>query len=233
MLVERGYIAPGYVESMLGREAQANTYLGSGIAIPHGMGEHRELIHRTGVCVVQLPEGVEWSPGQTVRLVVGIAAKSDEHLGVLAALTDVLDDAGLAERLADTRDPAEIVAGLTRGGGGASAAPAETLAGARHVDVAVPPAARAARAPRHLSGGRRRRGSRPRSASATAGAKRNGKALASLLKLGVPGGGTLRILAAGPDADAALAALREAVEGGLGEEEAREAARRGGSPGRR
>ncbi|HEV2736359.1 MAG TPA: PTS sugar transporter subunit IIA, partial [Longimicrobiaceae bacterium] len=101
VLVERGYIAPGYVASMLGREAQANTYLGSGIAIPHGMGEHRELIHRTGVCVVQLPEGVEWSPGQTVKLVVGIAAKSDEHLGVLAALTDVLDDAGLATRLAD------------------------------------------------------------------------------------------------------------------------------------
>jgi phosphocarrier protein FPr len=225
VLVERGYIEAGYVESMLGREAQANTYLGSGIAIPHGMGEHRELIHRTGVCVVQLPEGVEWSPGQTVRLVVGIAAKSDEHLGVLAALTDVLDDAGLAERLADTRDPAEIVAGLTRGGSG-SPPPAESLAGARHVDVAVPPGpglhARPATFLVDVAGGfeseiRVRYGGR----------EANGKAMASLLKLGVPGGETLRILAAGPDADAALAALRAAVEGGLGEEEAHEAPVRG------
>ena len=92
VLVDSGHIAPGYVESMLGREGQANTYLGNGIAIPHGMQKDRELIHQTGVSVVQLPDGVEWNEGQTVRIVVGIAAKSDEHLGILSALTDVLDD---------------------------------------------------------------------------------------------------------------------------------------------
>ncbi|MEW5928484.1 MAG: phosphoenolpyruvate--protein phosphotransferase [Gemmatimonadota bacterium] len=225
VLVERGYIAHGYVESMLGREAQANTYLGCGIAIPHGMGEHRELILRTGVCVVQLAREVEWSPGQAVRLVVGIAAKSDEHLGVLAALTDVLDDPELAARLAATGDPEEIVAGLTRGGG-ASTGSAEALEGARHVDVALPPGpglhARPATwlvdvATGFASEVRVRYGGR----------EANGKALASLLKLGVPGGETLRILAAGPDADAALEALREAVEGGLGEEEAHAAPVRG------
>src|SRR5271165_2962720 len=70
VLVEAGNIAPGYIESMLGREQQANTYLGNGIAIPHGMPKDRELIHRTGVSVVQVPDGVEWNPGQTVRLVV-------------------------------------------------------------------------------------------------------------------------------------------------------------------
>ncbi len=226
VLVERGYIAPGYVDSMLGREAQANTYLGSGIAIPHGMGADRGLILRTGVCVVQLPDGVEWSPGQTVKLVVGIAAKSDEHLGVLAALTDVLDDPGVAVRLAATRDPAEIVAGLTRGGGGAPAEPAESLAGAVHVDVVLRPGpglhARPATWLVDVASGfasevRVRHGGR----------EANGRALASLLRLGAPGGATLRILAAGPDAEAALAALREAVVGGLGEEEVREPAGRG------
>src|SRR4051812_28405912 len=83
VLVAAGNIAPDYVESMLGREQQANTYLGNGIAIPHGMGKDRELIARTGVSVVQFPDGVEWNPGQTVRIVVGIAAKSDEHLSIL------------------------------------------------------------------------------------------------------------------------------------------------------
>ena len=57
------------------------------------------------MCVVQFPDGVEWNPGQTVRIVVGIAAKSDEHLGILAALTDVLDDTATADRLAHTSDP--------------------------------------------------------------------------------------------------------------------------------
>ncbi len=58
VLIDAGNIAPGYVESMLGREGQANTYLGNGIAIPHGMGKDRELIHQTGVAVVQFPDCV-------------------------------------------------------------------------------------------------------------------------------------------------------------------------------
>jgi mannitol/fructose-specific phosphotransferase system IIA component len=80
LLVERGHIDPGYISSMLGREEQANTFLGRGVAIPHGLGKDRALIHRTGVAVLQLAEGVEWGPGQTVWLVVGIAARSDEHI---------------------------------------------------------------------------------------------------------------------------------------------------------
>ena len=114
VLVDAGNIAPAYVDSMLGREGQANTYLGHGIAIPHGMAQDRDLILRTGVSVVQVPEGVEWNPGQTVRLVVGIAAQSDEHLGILSALTDLLDEPATAEQLAVTADPADIVHALAR-----------------------------------------------------------------------------------------------------------------------
>ena len=81
VLVESGFIEPGYIESMIGREGQANTYLGNGISIPHGMAKDRELIRATGISVVQLPDGVEWGPGKVAHLIVGIAAKSDEHLG--------------------------------------------------------------------------------------------------------------------------------------------------------
>ncbi|HEX8906164.1 MAG TPA: HPr family phosphocarrier protein, partial [Longimicrobiaceae bacterium] len=218
VLVQRGSIEPGYVESMLAREEQANTYLGSGIAIPHGKADDRELIARTGVSVVQLAESVEWNEGQWVRLVVGIAARSDEHLGILAALTDVLDDAALAERLAFTDDAHEIVAALERGGDGRPGTPAEELDDARHVDVVLPPGhGLHARPATYLvdvatpfeAEIRVRYGNRVA----------NAKALASLLKLGAEGGETIRISAAGPGAEAALAALQEAVQGGLGEEE--------------
>lgn len=217
LLAERGYIDPGYVESMLGREGQANTYLGSGIAIPHGMAPDRVLIHRTGVAVVQLAEGVDWGGGQHVRLVVGIAARSDEHLGILAALTDVLDDPVLAEHLARTGNAEEIAAGLTRGAEGAVLPEPEAMEGARHVDVVVQ--------------GEHGLHARPATFLVDVamgyeseirvgynGRIGNGKALASLLKLGVEGGETIRLFAAGPDAEAALRALREAVRGGLGEE---------------
>lgn len=97
LLAGAGHIDPAYEQSMLGREKVANTYLGEGIAIPHGMLKDRELIRTTGLAVVQVPGGVEWNPGETVRLVVGIAAASDEHLAILANLTRILADATLVE----------------------------------------------------------------------------------------------------------------------------------------
>ena len=225
VLVDGGYIVPTYIESMLGRELQANTYLGNGIAIPHGMGKDRELIQRTGIAVVQFPEGVEWRPGETVRLVVGIAARSDEHLGILANLVDVLDDAAKAERLAQTRDPEEIIRSLSRpreGANGVAAQATDTPSDARSVEVEVLNKAglhaRPATAFVEIATGFASE-IRVEYGDKTA----NGKALASLLRLGVEGGSTIRIVAWGPDADAALRALEAGVAAGLEEAEEHEA----------
>src|SRR3954453_3004285 len=117
LLADGGHIDPGYAESMLGREKVANTYLGEGIAIPHGLLKDREMIRQTGIAVVQAPDGVEWNPGEDVRLVVGIAAASDEHLQILANLTQVLADEDEVERLSTTTDTALVVDRLTRGPG--------------------------------------------------------------------------------------------------------------------
>src|SRR5512134_2302120 len=91
LLIEQGNIQPGYADSMLAREKVANTYLGNGIAIPHGLPRDRHLIVKTGISVLQLPAGVRWNAGETVHLVVGIAARSDEHIEILTNLTRVLD----------------------------------------------------------------------------------------------------------------------------------------------
>ena len=99
---------------MLGREKVANTYLGSGIAIPHGLLKDRDLIHSTGLAVLQVPDGVEWNPGETVQLVVAIAAASDEHLQILANLTQVLADEAEVAELVKTTDPSVVVRRLTR-----------------------------------------------------------------------------------------------------------------------
>ena len=217
VLVDSGHIAPGYVESMLGREGQANTYLGNGIAIPHGMQKDRELIRQTGVSVVQLPDGVEWNEGQTVRIVVGIAAKSDEHLGILSALTDVLDDAKTSRRLAETDDPQEIIAGLSRRTE-AEISPAEKLADAKDVEVVIAGSAGLHARPATFFVDVANQFEAEIFVRAN-GKLANGKAMASLLKLGAAAGSKLQILANGPDADAALAALKAAVESGLGDEE--------------
>ena len=113
-LVEAGRVASGYRDGLHAREAQSSTYLGNGIAIPHGTPESREHVKTTGVRVLQFPRGIEWHDGQRVTLLVTIAAQSDEHLDILRQLTHVLDRDGVAERLAAADSREEVIALLSR-----------------------------------------------------------------------------------------------------------------------
>lgn len=114
ILVDQGYVAPAYIDGMLGREETMSTYIGNGVAIPHGELEDREYIYSTGLSVLQLRDGIEWEPGEVARLIVGIAATEDEHLIVLSNLADVLEDSEDAEELATTDDAMVIIERLTR-----------------------------------------------------------------------------------------------------------------------
>lgn len=218
LMAESGFIEPGYIDSMLGREQMANTYLGNGIAIPHGLPTARDMVRRTGIAVVQFPAGVDWGGGQAVHVAVGIAAKSDEHIQVLANLTAILGDEAAARRLAITSDRREVAAYLN--GEVAAAAPADITADEGEYPLSF---TTKAPAPHGLH-------ARPatmlvetakgfdaeiqvRHGEKTA----NGKSLISLLRLGAGGGAALRIAARGSQAAEALQALRAAIDAGLGE----------------
>ena len=125
LLSEAGHALPAYAESLLRREEVENTFLGQGVAIPHGMVQDKHLVVRTGLAVLQVPAGVEWGDDtRRARLVVAIAAASDQHITVLRRLTRLMRDEALMERLATTRDAGEIVRALTSD---ELAAPASTL----------------------------------------------------------------------------------------------------------
>ncbi|OQK45855.1 bifunctional PTS system fructose-specific transporter subunit IIA/HPr protein [Vibrio vulnificus] len=109
-LTAKGLVEQGYVEGMLNREAQNSTFLGNGIAIPHGTTDTRDLVQNTGVAVHHFPHGVEWGDGNKVYLAIGIAAKSDEHLGILKQLTKVLSADGVEARLQQATTEQEIIA---------------------------------------------------------------------------------------------------------------------------
>lgn len=107
-LVANGNVAQGYEAGMLAREQQTSTFLGNGIAIPHGTLDTRDLVQETGVQIIQFPQGVQWGEDNTAYVVIGIAAKSDEHLTLLRQLTTVLSDEDAAEKLAKTQDVQEF-----------------------------------------------------------------------------------------------------------------------------
>ncbi|MDH0302825.1 MULTISPECIES: phosphoenolpyruvate--protein phosphotransferase [unclassified Pseudomonas] len=98
-LVADGLVAEGYLAGLQAREAQGSTFLGQGIAIPHGTPQTRDQVFATGVRLLQFPDGVDWGDGQIVYLAIGIAARSDEHLRLLQLLTRALGETDLAEAL--------------------------------------------------------------------------------------------------------------------------------------
>jgi mannitol PTS system EIIA component len=114
LLVQGGCVEPPYVNGMLAREQTMSTYLGNGVSIPHGQHEDLALVRRTGISVLQLPAGVEWEPGELAYLVIGIAARSDEHVGVLANLAEIIEEPEEAERLARATDAVLILERLNR-----------------------------------------------------------------------------------------------------------------------
>ncbi|MEZ8107948.1 fused PTS fructose transporter subunit IIA/HPr protein [Vibrio splendidus] len=109
-LTAKGLVDSGYVEGMLNRENQNSTFLGNGIAIPHGTTDTRGLVKETGVAVHHFPEGINWADGNRVYVAIGIAAKSDEHLGILKQLTKVLAADGVEEKLKQAKSEDEIIA---------------------------------------------------------------------------------------------------------------------------
>ena len=112
LLVKSGCVLPQYVDGMLAREQSMSTSLGNGVAIPHGVYENRGHILKTGISVVQLPAGVDWGDDEKIYMVIGIAASSDEHIGVLSNLADVIDDENNLAELLHTTDPDVIIKSL-------------------------------------------------------------------------------------------------------------------------
>ncbi|CCP04926.1 mannitol-specific PTS family enzyme IICBA component [Erwinia amylovora Ea644] len=110
-LVKGGYVEAEYVEAMLAREELTPTYLGESIAVPHGTVEAKDRVLKTGVVFCQYPAGVHFGeePEDIARLVIGIAARNNEHIQVITSLTNALDDEKVIARLATTTDVQEVL----------------------------------------------------------------------------------------------------------------------------
>ncbi|WP_428309503.1 phosphoenolpyruvate--protein phosphotransferase [Hydrocarboniphaga sp.] len=230
LLVAAGCIEPGYEASMLKREAVANTFLGHGVVIPHGLGEDRHLVKRNGIAVLQVPAGVEWNPGQTAHLVVAIAAQSDAHIAILRRLTRLIQDNSRLVALFVTDDVQQIVDALSVDAiEEAPAQPATDLAERFEWTVPYPAGLHARPASRWVETARSF-GARMqlRFGDQLADAKN----LVSLLQLGLRFGDTVVISAEGRDAGSALIRLKAVINGITAQEkaDAETAAKRAAAP---
>lgn len=103
LLVEAGYVDEAYADAMLEREKIATTYMGEGLAIPHGTSEAKQAVKHSGIVVLQYPEGADFD-GEKAHLVIGIAGVGDEHLEILARVSEALEDEEILNSLYSSSD---------------------------------------------------------------------------------------------------------------------------------
>lgn len=104
LLEQKGYVQKGYAEAMLKRENESTTYMGMGIAIPHGTDEAKKDIIHSGIVILQYPEGVDFGD-EKAYLIAGIAGKGDEHIEILASLGETFEDEDKLKTLMSAEDP--------------------------------------------------------------------------------------------------------------------------------
>ncbi len=108
LLVKQGCVGEAYVDAMIEREKLVSTYMGMGLAIPHGTSEAKGSVKKTGIVLVQYPEGIDFGE-EKAQLVFGIAGIGDEHLDLLAKICEALEDEDVLEKMKTTDDVAWIL----------------------------------------------------------------------------------------------------------------------------
>lgn len=112
ILVSVGAVTPAYVDAMRQREETVSTYMGNGLAIPHGTNDTKDAILASGLSVVRYDGGVDWA-GEPATFVIGIAGRGDEHLEILSQIAILFSDDDDVAKLNAAQTPGELYALLS------------------------------------------------------------------------------------------------------------------------
>ena len=110
-------VTPSYVDGMQRKEEQGSTVVTAEVALPHGTSDVKHAVLRNAIVVVPIPDGVEWTPRERVRLAIGFAGVGDQaHMHLLSALAGILSDEQYLIRLktaTNAHDVGDLVSRLT------------------------------------------------------------------------------------------------------------------------
>lgn len=112
-LVEKGYVATDYVEAMITRDNDLSTYMGNEVAIPHGTEAAKQAVKKSGVIIVQVPEGVDFN-GNQVKLIFAIAGANNDHLEILSMIAETCADMSEVDAMVIATDKETLVDHLTK-----------------------------------------------------------------------------------------------------------------------
>ena len=108
LLEAAGAVTSEYEAAMRQRESLVSTFMGNGLAIPHGTNEAKEAILASALTIVRYDEPIDWD-GNPVRVVAAIAGKDGGHMAVLSSLALVFSDDSAVEQLLAAESPQQVL----------------------------------------------------------------------------------------------------------------------------
>ncbi len=91
IFIAGGYTDSSYKADMIARDADVSVYMGNGVALPHGLSSSKQTIKHSGICLIQVPDGVDFD-GETAYLLIGVAGRGEEHVDILGKIAQTLCD---------------------------------------------------------------------------------------------------------------------------------------------
>src|SRR5699024_4184720 len=108
ILITHGYVHKSYKEKMFEREESVSTFMGNGLAIPHGTDEAKDDVIQSGISIITYDQPISWD-GNDVNLVIGIAGKSDEYLTLISSIATVCADEENVKQIVKSETPEEVM----------------------------------------------------------------------------------------------------------------------------
>ena len=112
LLLSAGLIQPQYIDAMIARDELSTTYVGNGVAVPHGTEASKPFVVKTGLAVIQVPGGVDFGKGRIARLLIAVAAAGNEHIELLTDIAQVCVNDEALGRLLTAKTPADLLAAI-------------------------------------------------------------------------------------------------------------------------
>ncbi|WP_217562403.1 PTS sugar transporter subunit IIA [Paenibacillus sp. GbtcB18] len=109
MLVDAGHVPAEYIGKMIEREDDLSTYLGEGLALPHGTSDSKHMVQSTGMSIAIVPDGIDFGAGEPAYLVIGIAASGHEHMEILTNVAELVSDENTMKQILDADTPEKLI----------------------------------------------------------------------------------------------------------------------------
>jgi PTS system mannitol-specific IIA component len=107
-LIDVGAVDESYVDAMVERERSVSTYVGEGVAIPHGTLGGKDAVRRDALSFLRFETPVDWD-GAEVYVAIGIAAAGNGHVAILSELAQILLEPDRAEALRAASSADEVL----------------------------------------------------------------------------------------------------------------------------